>query len=214
MCVIADAQRAVAFGGVMGGAETEVTTATRDVLIEAADFDPLSIRTTARKLSLHSDSSYRFERGLDPEGVDWASRRACELILELAGGELAAGVIDVGRKPPQREPIVLRLRATQTHPRHRRRADEVRANSDGAGQPAQLGASRRRGRGRSHSAHLAARSDARDRSGRGSRPHSRLRQDSRRRQRADGRRRTAPRPIEYWSQSPAGAQSPPVSTRR
>jgi phenylalanyl-tRNA synthetase beta chain len=109
MCVIADRARAVALGGVMGGADTEVTAGTIDVLIEAAEFDPLSIRNTARKLSLHSDSSYRFERSLDPEGVDWASRRCCELILQEAGGELAAGVIDVGRQPPRREPIILRL---------------------------------------------------------------------------------------------------------
>lgn len=109
MCVIADRSRAVGLGGVMGGADTEVGLATTDVLMEAAEFDPVSIRNTARRLNLHSDSSYRFERGLDPEGVDWASRRACELILDLAGGELAAGVIDVGRRPVLREPIVLRL---------------------------------------------------------------------------------------------------------
>ena len=109
MCVIADRSRPVGLGGVMGGASTEVTAATTDVLIEAAEFDPLSIRTTARKLTLHSDSSYRFERGLDQAGIDWASRRACELILQTSGGELAAGVIDVGNQPPQREPIVLRL---------------------------------------------------------------------------------------------------------
>lgn len=109
MCVIADAQRAVALGGVMGGADTEVSAATRDLLIESAMFAPLAIRTTARKLALHSDSSYRFERGVDPEQVDWASRRCCEMILELAGGELAQGVIDVGAPPPRREPIVLRF---------------------------------------------------------------------------------------------------------
>ena len=109
MCVIADAQRAVALGGVMGGAETEVSEATTDVLIEAADFAPLAIRTTARKLILHSPSSYRFERGVDPVGVDWASRRCCELILQLAGGRLAEGVISVGQGIPVREPIVLRL---------------------------------------------------------------------------------------------------------
>ena len=108
MCVIADRSRPVALGGVMGGADTEVTASTADVLIEAAEFDPLSIRNTARKLTLHSDSSYRFERGLDPDGVDWASRRCCELILQEAGGELAAGVVDVGRQPPKRGPIVLR----------------------------------------------------------------------------------------------------------
>ena len=76
MCVIADAQRPVGLGGVMGGAETEVTSGTTEMLIEAAEFDPLSIRNTLGKLNLHSDSSYRFERGLDPEGVAWASRRA------------------------------------------------------------------------------------------------------------------------------------------
>jgi phenylalanyl-tRNA synthetase beta chain len=109
MCVIADRGRPVGLGGVMGGADTEVGPATTSILIEAARFDPISIRNTARKLNLHSDSSYRFERGLDPEGVDWASRRACELILELAGGQLAAGVIDVGQQPAQRAPVVLRL---------------------------------------------------------------------------------------------------------
>lgn len=109
MCVIADARRPVAVGGIMGGAESEVTGATRDVLIEAALFDPMSVRATARKLNLHSDSSFRFERGLDPQGVDWASRRACQLILELAGGTLAAGVLDVGAHPSARAPVVLRL---------------------------------------------------------------------------------------------------------
>lgn len=109
MCVIADAERAVALGGVMGGAETEVSDDTTDVLIEAADFAPLTIRTTARKLILQSPSSYRFERGVDPVGVDWASRRCCELILQLGGGRLAQGVISVGQGIPVREPIVLRL---------------------------------------------------------------------------------------------------------
>ncbi len=109
MCVIADAQQAVALGGVMGGADTEVSASTTDLLIEAADFAPLSIRTTARTLALHSPSSYRFERGVDPVGVDWASRRCCQLILQLAGGEMAEGVLDVGQPIPIREPIVLRL---------------------------------------------------------------------------------------------------------
>lgn len=109
MCVIADARRAVALGGVMGGVESEVSDSTKDLLIESAMFSPLSIRTTSRKLTLRSPSSYRFERGVDPEGVDWASRRCCELILELAGGELADGVIEAGPKPTQREPVSLRL---------------------------------------------------------------------------------------------------------
>jgi phenylalanyl-tRNA synthetase beta chain len=108
-CVIADAEVAVAIAGVMGGAGTEVGTATTDVLVESADFNPISIRNTARRLALHSDSSYRFERRVDPQGIDWASRRCCELILELAGGELANGVVDVGEPPQPRPPIVLRL---------------------------------------------------------------------------------------------------------
>ena len=95
MCVIADAERPIALAGVMGGADTEVSNSTTELLIESADFYPLSVRIASRKLALRSDSSYRFERGVDPEGIDWASRRCCELILELCGGELADGVIDV-----------------------------------------------------------------------------------------------------------------------
>ncbi len=109
MCVIADAEKAVALGGVMGGEQTEVSDQTVDLLIESAEFDPISIRNTARKLNLHSPSSYRFERTIDPAGVDWASRRCCQLILELAGGTLAQGVIDVGGSVPAPPRIVLRL---------------------------------------------------------------------------------------------------------
>jgi phenylalanyl-tRNA synthetase beta chain len=109
MCVVADANRPAALGGVMGGAESEVSPATKNILLEAAEFSPLSIRNTARQLNLHSPSSYRFERGLDPAGIDWASRRACELILELAGGELDAGVVDVGAVVSARRPVTLRL---------------------------------------------------------------------------------------------------------
>lgn len=108
-CVIADAEKAVALAGVMGGATSEVSDATVDLLIESADFAPLSVRNTARQLHLHSPSSYRFERRVDPEGIDWASRRCCELILELAGGELAEGVIDVGQQPQPREQVKLRF---------------------------------------------------------------------------------------------------------
>ncbi len=108
-CVIADAEHAVALGGVMGGADTEVSESTTDLLIEAADFAPMSVRNTARRLNLHSPSSYRFERGVDPEGIEWASRRCCQLILELAGGELCEGVIDIGEPIAAREPIKLRF---------------------------------------------------------------------------------------------------------
>lgn len=110
MCVIADAQRPVAIAGVMGGAATEISTTTTNVLIEVADFAPRSIRATARELKLHSDSSYRFERGVDPHQMDWASRRCCELILQVAGGELLSGSVDVGATvPPEPAPLSLRF---------------------------------------------------------------------------------------------------------
>lgn len=113
MCVIADAEDAVALGGVMGGADSEVSDSTVDVLIEAAHFDPLTVRSAARKLKLHSPSSFRFERNVDSENLDWASRRVCELILDSAGGQLLEGVIDVGSPPPSRQPVNLRYSQLQ-----------------------------------------------------------------------------------------------------
>ena len=106
--VIADAERPVALAGVMGGADTEIADTTVDVLLEAAVFDPLSIRNTSRALAMMSDSSYRFERRVDPHMTDWASRRACRLIVEVAGGRVAKGVVTVGRPLP--EPVELTLR--------------------------------------------------------------------------------------------------------
>ena len=104
MCVIADAARAVAIGGVMGGAESEIGFATRNILLESAWFDPISIRRTSKALGLRTEASMRFERGADPEMAEMASRRCAALIRELAGGEILAGVVDVypGRREPQR----------------------------------------------------------------------------------------------------------------
>jgi phenylalanyl-tRNA synthetase beta chain len=108
-CVIADESRPVAIAGVMGGLETEINEGTVDVLVETAAFQPLSVRNTARALNLHSPSSYRFERGVDLQQLDRASRRCCELILELAGGELAKGSITAGAGiDSQRDPVELR----------------------------------------------------------------------------------------------------------
>ena len=109
MLVIADASRPVGLAGVMGGLETEIGPGTADVLIEAARFAPMNVRRTSRALGLHSDSSYRFERPIDPEVVDWASRRCVELILETAGGTLHPGMIDVGSVVADRPAITLRL---------------------------------------------------------------------------------------------------------
>ncbi len=110
MLVIADASRPVAIAGVMGGLDTEVSEGTANVLIEAARFDPLSIRRTSRKLQLMSESNYRFERGVDPVAVEEAGLRACQLILELAGGELAGGMVDVWAEPFQPRTVALRPR--------------------------------------------------------------------------------------------------------
>ena len=114
MCVIADADHPVALAGVMGGLDTEISDATRNVLIEVAEFAPRSIRATARKLGLHSPSSYRFERGVNAYNLDWASRRCCELILSLAGGELLSGGVTAGvGEPAPRAPITLRFAQIQ-----------------------------------------------------------------------------------------------------
>ena len=108
MLVIADASRPVAVAGIMGGLDTEVNDSTANVLIESARFDPYTIRRTSRKLRLMTESNYRFERGVDPVGVERASLRACQLLLQLAGGELAEGVVDVWAQPY--EPPVVSLR--------------------------------------------------------------------------------------------------------
>jgi phenylalanyl-tRNA synthetase beta chain len=95
MCVIADASRAMAIAGVMGGAESEIGFASRNILIESAWFDPISVRRTSKALGLRTEASYRFERGADPEMAELASRRTAELIQQLGGGEILAGVVDV-----------------------------------------------------------------------------------------------------------------------
>ena len=100
-CVIADATRALGIGGVMGGADTEISFSSHNILLEAAWFDPISVRRTAKALGLRTEASYRFERGADPEMAELASRRAAELIQQVAGGELLSGVVDIY---PSREP--------------------------------------------------------------------------------------------------------------
>jgi phenylalanyl-tRNA synthetase beta chain len=107
VCVIADAARGVGIGGIMGGAETEIGFTTRNVLLEAAWFDPISIRRSSKALGLRTEASTRFERGADPEMAELASRRCAALIRELAGGEVLAGVVDL--YPARREPLALEL---------------------------------------------------------------------------------------------------------
>jgi phenylalanyl-tRNA synthetase beta chain len=109
MLVIADAQRPVALAGVMGGLDSEVSAATVNVLLESARFDPLSVRRTARFLAMKSESSYRFERGIDPALPARASLRAAELILQTAGGQLAPGVVQAGSDSVKKKTLSLRL---------------------------------------------------------------------------------------------------------
>lgn len=111
MLVIADTQRPIALAGVMGGADSEVSESTTNVLLESARFDPLSVRKTARTLSMRSDSSYRFERGIDPTLPERASLRASQLIVELAGGELLSGKVE--QRVDSHEPKRLSLRLAQ-----------------------------------------------------------------------------------------------------
>jgi phenylalanyl-tRNA synthetase beta chain len=111
MLVIADAARAVAVAGVMGGEETEISAATADVLIESAYFDPQSVRRTSKLLGLQTDASYRFERGVDYEGVRRAQDRCVALICELAGGTATEDAIDV--YPRRIAPPVVYLRPSR-----------------------------------------------------------------------------------------------------
>ncbi|MDQ3916960.1 MAG: phenylalanine--tRNA ligase subunit beta [Acidobacteriota bacterium] len=111
MLAIADAARAVAVAGVMGGEETEISAATADVLIESAYFDPQSVRRTSKLLGLQTDASYRFERGVDYEGVRRAQDRCVALICELAGGTATADAIDV--YPRRIAPPVVYLRPSR-----------------------------------------------------------------------------------------------------
>jgi len=107
--VIADAEIAIALAGVMGGEDSEVTQDTRDLLIECAAFDPRHTRHTARETGLSTDASYRFERGIDESGQEAAISRCVELILAIAGGEVDADGIRVGRPPVPNRVLALRI---------------------------------------------------------------------------------------------------------
>jgi len=106
--LITTGDEVIAVAGVMGGADSEVTGDTRDLLLESAWFEPASVRRTARRLDLNSEASYRFERSVDIEGVVTALDRAARLIAELAGGAVAPGVIDIYPGRAQATPIPLR----------------------------------------------------------------------------------------------------------
>ena len=111
--VIADDSGAVALAGVMGGQSTEVGDSTQRVLLESANFEPLTIRRTARRLGLHSESSYRFERAVDPNIAGQAAARAALLFARLASGRVAAGAVDAHPAPLKSKSVAMRAsRAT------------------------------------------------------------------------------------------------------
>ncbi|HXU39555.1 MAG TPA: phenylalanine--tRNA ligase subunit beta [Blastocatellia bacterium] len=108
MLIIADADRAVAIAGVMGGADTEISESTRDVLIESAYFNPASVRHTARVLGMDTEASYRFARGADYDGQVRAADRVAQMIAEIAGGQVLKRAIDVYPTPITRDSVALR----------------------------------------------------------------------------------------------------------
>jgi phenylalanyl-tRNA synthetase beta chain len=109
MLVIADERRPVAIAGVMGGADTEVSETTTRILLEEAHFDPVSVRTAARGLSIGSEASFRFERHIDTEMIDWASRRTTQLIIMVAGGKAARGIADEYPVRKQKPSVSMRM---------------------------------------------------------------------------------------------------------
>jgi len=108
MLMICDGEHPVAVAGIMGGLDSEVTDDTTEILLESACFNPVSIRKTARRLNLSSEASYRFERGVDPNGVDIAMQRAVNLMVALAGAEVEDGGVD--EYPGRKDELVLQLR--------------------------------------------------------------------------------------------------------
>ncbi len=111
--MICDGERSVAVAGIMGGLNSEIFAGSTNVLVESAYFDPITIRRGSKKLGLSTEASYRFERGIDIEGVITALRRALMLIHQLAGGEIIKGVIDNYPKPFS--PPVIDMRIDKTN---------------------------------------------------------------------------------------------------
>ena len=111
MLVICDKEKPIALAGVMGGKESEIQDTTKNIFLESAYFDPSCVRRTSKALGISTDSSYRFERGADIEGVTRALDRAAQMIVELAGGDMAKGMID--KYPRPYKPITIKVRLSR-----------------------------------------------------------------------------------------------------
>src|SRR6266581_6612091 len=100
VCMVTDPKRPVGIGGIMGGGETEIRSSTKNVLLECAWFDPIAVRKATKFLKLHTEASLRFGRGADPEMAELASRRCAEVMQQVSGGQILAGVVDVYPRKP------------------------------------------------------------------------------------------------------------------
>ncbi|USN99342.1 MAG: phenylalanine--tRNA ligase subunit beta [Phycisphaeraceae bacterium] len=112
--VVADAERAQSLAGVMGGGDSEVDESTTDVVFEMATWDPVTVRTQARRLAINTDAGFRFQRGVDPRTIDFAARRAIALLVELTGGQLAEGVLSEGAPLPGPQIVTMRPSRVET----------------------------------------------------------------------------------------------------
>ncbi|NIP31818.1 MAG: phenylalanine--tRNA ligase subunit beta [Candidatus Dadabacteria bacterium] len=108
--LICDGENPIALAGIMGGLNTEVNAETTDILLESAYFDPITIRKTSKRTGLRSESSYRFERGVDPNNVTNALNRAAELIRKIGGGRISKGIVDVYPNEIQSKEVKLSLK--------------------------------------------------------------------------------------------------------
>jgi phenylalanyl-tRNA synthetase beta chain len=106
--VVADAERPQSLAGIIGGHDSQVDAGTTDVVFEMATWDPVTVRNTGRRLNIRTDAAYRFERGIDPRTIDYAARRAVQLIAAVSGGELAKGVLTAGAPLPEDRTVELR----------------------------------------------------------------------------------------------------------
>ncbi|HWP93024.1 MAG TPA: phenylalanine--tRNA ligase subunit beta [Thermodesulfobacteriota bacterium] len=131
--LICDAQKPVAIAGVMGGGNTEVSESTRSILLESAFFNPVRVRRTSKRTGLRSESSYRFERGVDPNGVVKALDRATELIRGLAGGEVSKGRIDIYPNPIEPREVKLSLKRVDSILGTHIEADKIKKITEGLG---------------------------------------------------------------------------------
>src|SRR5579863_7954455 len=107
--VVADAKKPVGLAGTMGGFDTMITEKTRNILIESAWWDPVTVRKMSRRHGLHTDASHRFERGADYESTALSCNRVAELILQSGGGELVGGLVDVVARRLDQAPLALHL---------------------------------------------------------------------------------------------------------